>query len=116
MAKAIPPPPAETPKSLFTSAVDQLPRDRPSSTKRCTTCGAPGSEKCPRCAVVEEHLEGYVSTVVGRAKVMHAVRRAEQELTRRASRPSRPPPPPAKVETVVADEKHVVRRPTKGSP
>jgi hypothetical protein len=106
MVKVSLPPPSQTPKSLFTSAVDQLPRDRPSSMKRCSTCGAPGSDKCPRCAVVEEHLEGYVSTVVGRAKVMHAVRRAE-----RASRPSKPPPPPAKVETVIADERRVASRP-----
>jgi hypothetical protein len=105
MVKASIPPPTNP----FADAVDKLPRDRPSSVKRCTTCGAPGSEKCPRCAVVEEHLEGYVSTVVGRAKVMHAVRRAEQELNRRATRASRPPPPAGKVETVIADERHVVR-------
>jgi hypothetical protein len=85
------------PTNPFADAVDKLPRDQPSTLKRCTTCGAPGSEKCPRCAVVEEHLEGYVGTVVGRAKVMHAVRRAEQALNRRAARPSKPPPPPANV-------------------
>jgi hypothetical protein len=90
---SLPPPPVNP----FATAVDKLPRDQPSGVVRCTTCGAPGSEKCPRCAVVEEHLEGYVSTVVGRAKVMHAVRRAEQALDRRATRPSKPPSTPPKL-------------------
>jgi hypothetical protein len=100
MVKTVPPPPPNP----FASAIDKLPRDQPSSVKRCSTCGAPGAEKCPRCAVVEEHLEGYVSTVVGRAKVMHAVRRAEQELNRRTTRPSKPPPS-AKVESAIAEDR-----------
>jgi hypothetical protein len=80
---------------------------------RCSTCGAPGADKCERCSTVEALLDGYAGTIVGRAKLMHAVHRAEEALGRRTKRSSRHPPP---AEAVIADEKHIVRRTTKGSP
>jgi hypothetical protein len=105
---SLPPPPA----NHFTTAAGMLPKPHAPTTVRCSTCGAPGADKCERCSTVEALLDGYASTIVGRAKLMHAVHRAEEALGRRTKRSSRHPPP---AETV-ADEKHIVRRTTKGGP